>query len=219
MDSYSGLTTSLTMKAFALGSDTVSQSVTATAGVNNNSSYSAPFIDLPAGEYVVVLFTGTTPVDSRNYSITLVTGEFFSVNQANVVEVSGSVASADNLELQYDGVTGLIGDNTLGAIDPSSSPFVGLIQGGTTFEDIGPGTDTFHSLNDSGNDIDIVYGFSIGGNMIGTDIRVFCDVDGGNDNMNIKVYDHVGSVWVKVANLDDNDNPNIPITQKFTGTG
>ena len=77
MDSYTGLTSSLSLKAFVPGSDTVVQSVVATPGSNNNSHYTGDFVDLAAGTYSITLYTGTTPVDTRLYVLALTTGDYF----------------------------------------------------------------------------------------------------------------------------------------------
>jgi len=108
-------------------------------------------------------------------------------------------------------------DNTGGAIDPSSAAFVGSVSSGT-FSSTGPGTTNSHSINDAGDDIDVVYGYQVGGNRQGTVLTVFADVDGGNDDINVKVYDHVSAGWITVGNIDDDDLLSIPLTAPFTGT-
>jgi len=109
-------------------------------------------------------------------------------------------------------------DNTGGAVDPSSALFVGSVVSGT-FSSTGPGTTNSHSINDTGNDVDIVYGFQVGGNRQGTTLTIFADVDGGADNINAKIYNHVSASWETVGNIDDDDLLSIPLTDVFTGTG
>ncbi len=109
-------------------------------------------------------------------------------------------------------------DNTGGAIDPSSAAFVGSVASGT-FASVGPGTDSSHSINDTGNDIDIVYGYQVGGNRQGNNIIINADVDGGQDQVAVRIYDHVGTAWETLGEIDDNDLLNIPIVAKHTGTG
>ena len=102
------------------------------------------------------------------------------LQDVNVSQVSDSTDAADNLELMFNGsgytddtapasrsqinsigtsTGGItfspIEDNTGGAIDPSSATFVGSVTAGT-FTSIGPGTAIFHSINDAGNDVDIL---------------------------------------------------------------
>lgn len=163
---------------------------------------------------------------------------------ADVVSISGGSTAADNLEAMYDG-TGYVDDNapatrlqvsnigasnggsinfaptednTGGAIDPSSAAFVGSVVSGT-FADIGPGTADSHSIDDAGNDIDIVYGYQVGGNRIATSITVNSDVDGGNDQVSVRVYNHSSAAWVTVGEIDDDTVLTIPLTSAFTGTG
>ncbi len=158
-------------------------------------------------------------------------------------EISGDAAAADNLEAMYDGTgytddTGPasrlqvsdigaasggavnfapIEDNTGGAIIDGVT-FVGSVVSGT-FADVGPGINNSHSINDTGNDIDIVYGYQVGGNRQGTNIIVNADVDGGADQLEVEVYNHVTSSWDVLGIVDDNELLNLPITQAHTGTG
>lgn len=111
-----------------------------------------------------------------------------------------------------------IEDNTGGAIDPSSAVFVGSVVSGD-FGDLSAGQTAFHSINDVGNDIDIVYGYQIGGGKQATSITVFADVDGGTDNIDVEVYDHIGGDWEVVGNIDDNELLDIPLLGKHTGSG
>lgn len=160
----------------------------------------------------------------------------------NAIQISGDSVAADNLELMYDG-TGYtdntapssrlqvsnigaanggsvnfapIEDNTGGAI-VDSVVFVGSVASGT-FADVGPGATT-HSIDDTGNDIDIVYGYQVGGNRIATSLAITADVDGGTDLMSVKVYDHEGATWDTVGEIDDDVTLSIPVTSKYTGTG
>lgn len=108
-------------------------------------------------------------------------------------------------------------DNTGGAIDPSSAAFVGSVSSGT-FSSTGPGTTNSHSINDSGDDIDVVYGYQVGGNRQGTILTVFADVDGGADRVNVKIYDHVAVAWITVGEIGNDDLLSVPLTAPFTGT-
>lgn len=96
--------------------------------------------------------------------------------------------------------------------------FVGSVTSGT-FADTGPGTASSHSINDVDDDIDIVYGYQVGGGRIATNLNINADVDGGQDQLGVEVYDHVGSAWDVLGEIDDNDILNIPLTIKYTGTG
>jgi len=150
------------------------------------------------------------------------------VPDVNVDEISRDGAAADNLELMYDG-TGytddtapasrlqvsnlgassggsinfpVTEDNTGGAIDPSSAAFVGSVQGATTFANTEAIDGTVHNIDDVGDDIDIVYGFDIGGSRIATAVTFTGDVDGNADEMILKVYDHDGADWETIGTIE-----------------
>ncbi len=152
------------------------------------------------------------------------TGTFVLTDQTNLAnlseEHSGISTQIDNIGTASGGAVNFapIEDNTGGAIDPSSAAFVGTNVVGD-YEDVGPGTSDSMSIDDVANDIDIVYGFQIGGNRQGVNIIINADVDGGPDQISVKVYDHVGAGWDTVGEIDDNDILNIPIVAKHTGTG
>jgi len=135
-------------------------------------------------------------------------------------DIAGVSSQISNIGAASGGAVNFapIEDNTGGAIDPSSSAFVGSVVSGT-FADIGAGTGNSHSINDTGNNISVVYGYQVGGSRIATTLYVNADVDGGNDNMDVELYDHVGAQWVVMGNIDDNDQLTIPIEAKYTGTG
>jgi len=140
---------------------------------------------------------------------------------ASVENIGGGSGGAVNfapIEDNTNGETGACPPNSGSPIDPSSAVYVGDVADGT-YESVGPGTNNSHSINDVGNDIDIVYGFQVGGNRQAVNIFVNADVDGGQDQISIKVYDHVGAGWDTIGEVDDNDIFNIPIVAKHTGTG
>ena len=168
----------------------------------------------------------------------------------NVGSISGDATAADNLELMYDGtgytdVTGpasrsqvdsigaasggsvnieVTEDNTGGAIDPSSAVFVGSVQGATTFANTEAEDGTLHDIDDTTNDIDIVYGFNVGGSRSATEVSFAGFVQGVADEIKIKVYDHVGADWEIIGTIDGqagtaNVSKDLPILLKHTGTG
>ncbi len=111
------------------------------------------------------------------------------------------------------------GSETVVTTSLQGTVFVGTSQGGSTFEDVGPGTNNSHSISDVGDDVDVTYGYQIGGNRRATNLLINADVDGGQDQVSVKVYDHEGDGWDTVGEIDDNTILNIPIVAKHTGAG
>ena len=166
----------------------------------------------------------------------------------DAVKISGDSTAADNLELQYDG-TGYtdpnapstqsqvdsIGaasggsvnieateDNTGGAIIDAVT-FVGSVQSGT-FASTEAEDGVYHDIDDTANDIDIVYGFDVGGARVATSVSFDGFVQASADEMKIKVYDHVGSDWETIGTIPgQNGTTNIilelPLLLKHTGEG
>jgi len=171
------------------------------------------------------------------------------VAESNAVQISGDATAADNLEAMYDGTgytdsTGPasrqqvenIGassggsvniqateDNTGGAIDPSSAVFVGSVQSGT-FNNTQSEDGVLHDIDDTGNDIDIVYGFSVGGARQSTAVSFSGFVQGNGDEIKVKAYDHVGATWDIIATISGKSGTLVETTEaalltKHTGTG
>jgi len=166
---------------------------------------------------------------------------------ADVVKISGDATAADNLESQYDG-TGLTGDtypstqaqvgaigvasgagllfeaeadNTGGAI--KSVSFTGVQTSGTyasTEADDG----TYHQIDDTGDAIDIVYQFDVGGIRKAIQAVWKGYLVGSNDIITVQAYDYVGSDWedrLTIAGVvgGTNQTENITLLSKHTGTG
>ena len=170
------------------------------------------------------------------------------VLDVNVTQISEDSTAADNLELQYDG-TGYVAptapstqsqvdsigaasggsvnieateDNTGGAIIDAVT-FVGSVQSGT-FASTDAQDGVYHDIDDTANDIDVVYGFDVGGARVATSISFDGFVQASADEMKIKVYDHVGSDWEIIGTISgQNGTTNItlelPLLLKHTGTG
>lgn len=66
----------ITAKLFAVGSDTVVQSVTATESTNRKGLYSAAYTNAPAALYKIIAFVGATPVATWWVDLTLTTATF-----------------------------------------------------------------------------------------------------------------------------------------------
>ena len=96
-----------------------------------------------------------------------------------------------------------IEDNSTGAfIDPTNVVFFGIVQGGTdlsyTFtEDADP-----HDIDDLTDEIDIVYGFSIGVGKRATEVQIVASVEGLGDTVKVKAYDHALAEWTEIASID-----------------
>ncbi len=167
--------------------------------------------------------------------------------EVDVNSVSDDATAANNLELQYDG-TGLTGDtfpapqsqvasigatsggslnfeatadNTTGAI--KSVSFVGVETSGT-FASTEAEDGTYHNIDDTTNQIDIIYQFDVGGSRLATEVVFKGYLDGANDTMNIQAYDFVGSDWETRAVLTGqsgttNLSQAVTLLSKHTGTG
>lgn len=166
----------------------------------------------------------------------------------DVGSLSGSTAAADNIESQYDGVTGLSGDvfpatqasvanigsGTAGAVnfeatsDNTSAPikgvsFVGSVVSGTlantSVED-----GVAYEINDVGNDIDLVFGYDIGGDNQGVEVEIVANVNGNADRMVIKAYDFNASGWDTIGTIEGSGGTsytrlNLSLLARHTGTG
>lgn len=168
--------------------------------------------------------------------------------EVDAKSISDDALAADNLELMYDG-TGYVDpsapsarsqvdsigaasggsvniqcteDNTGGAIIDGII-FVGSVQGGT-FVSTEAEDGVVHDIDDVVNDIDIVYGFQIGGGRIGTSVSIVANVTGNVDEMKVKAYDHIGADWEIIGTVDGAGGSSFvtldsALLLKHTGTG
>ena len=91
-----GLT--LTCKLFAVGSDTVVDTQTATEKTNDINRYSVSFTDVPAGAYRLNAFVGATGGFANEvYDLTLTTATFYPRSEA---AGGGDVTSEDIAAIQ-----------------------------------------------------------------------------------------------------------------------
>ena len=84
----SGLT--LTAELFAIGSDTIVDTESATEETNRSGTYRAAFTDVAAGEYQLVAFSGTVPVASWLVTLTLNTATFQTYDRATAINMRGT---------------------------------------------------------------------------------------------------------------------------------
>ena len=101
--------------------------------------------------------------------------------------------------------------------------FVGTITGGT-FADVSAANGSTHDMDDDGNDINIAYGFNVGGSRQASEITIFADLNGNSDEIKVKVYDHVGTTFEDRGTLSGSGGSsfvalNLPLLSKHTGTG
>lgn len=166
---------------------------------------------------------------------------------ADVLAISGDTTAADNLELQYD-TTGLTGgtfpatQDGVGAIGTSGGAalnfavaddnvdgalngvtFVGVQTSGT-FVSTEAEEGTNHVIDDTSDNIDLVYQFNIGGGRTATEVIWKGFLAGSGDSINIQLFDFVGSDWETRAvitgkNQSVNETIDFPILSKHTGTG
>ena len=144
-------------------------------------------------------------------------------------------AESDTLETLSDQIDGIgsgaggslpfaaIEDNTGGAIDPSSAAFVGTVDSGT-YDNVASNDGTSHTILDSSDDIDIVYGFQVGGGRVGTQVQIVANVNGNADEIKVKAYDHVGDDWEIIGTIEGSGGSSFvtiepTLFQKYTGTG
>lgn len=116
---------------------------------------------------------------------------------------------------------------TFGADDTISSTvktvgFVGSVQAGTVVSTEALGG-AIHDIDDTGNDIDMIYTFNVGAGREGTEIIFHGFVQGNADTIDIEVYDHIGTDWeilrtITGQNGTTNITLEVPLLLKHTGT-
>lgn len=163
----------------------------------------------------------------------------------DVVAVSGDVTAADNLELMYDG-TGYV-DETAPA-SRAQVDGIGAASGGAlnfaneadnvdsaiksiTFEGVETsGTNasvnsedgTRHVIDDSSNNIDIVYQFDVGGGRTAVEVAWKGFLNGSNDEATLQAYNGTSFdtlFTISGKNGSTNDTHVIPLLGTHTGTG
>ena len=184
-------------------------------------------------EYSLVVTTGT--VDSVSYVGTIV-GEFSLEKSAAAVDLANTgdglgvlkstldtnaaaianIGSASGGALNFEALS----DNTGGAI--KTITFVGAQTGTYTNTESEDGV--YHQIDDTGDAIDIVYQYSIGGSYQAVEFTFKGYLSSGNDTVNIQAYDFVGAGWDTVKTLggqagSSNVTEVVSLLGKHTGTG
>lgn len=111
--------------------------------------------------------------------------------------------------------------------DNASSPIEGISSVGTatgTFANTEAEDGTVLSITDVGNDIDWILEYSVGGGRSATSVDIVTNVNGNADQMNLKVYDFVGSTWDTIGTLLGTggsafSSQSVQLLTKHTGTG
>lgn len=164
----------------------------------------------------------------------------------DIYRVYGNTTSASNLKDQYDGSTGLTGDtfpatqlqvNSIGVstggalnfaneadnIDSAikSVSFVGVETTGTNAS-VNAADGSYHQIDDTGNAIDIVYQFAVGGGRTAVQVLFRGYVAGSNDVITMQAYN--GSGWDTIGTIEGqigttNISREFVLLSTHTGTG
>jgi len=158
--------------------------------------------------------TGHTVQTGDTYALANGTDGFVAIS-AQIDNIGAASGGSLNIEATSD--------NTGGAIIDAVT-FVGSVQGATTYTNTESEDGILHDIDDTGDDIDIVYGFAIGGGRTATEVNFSGFCQGSSDEMKIKVYDHVGSAWDIIGTLlgtngTTNTTLDLPLLSKHSGTG
>lgn len=198
---------------------------------------------------VVSDYTGSTKTvtlaaDPAIY--TMAAGDHISLFMpSNVVAISGDITAADNLELMYDG-TGYTNDTApasraqvdgIGASSGGALNFANEADNvdsaikGITFDGVETsGTNAsvnsedgvYHVIDDTANNIDIVYQFDVGGGRTGVEITWKGYLNSANDEATVQAYN--GTSFDTLFTISGkggatNDTHVIPLLSTHTGTG
>lgn len=102
-------------------------------------------------------------------------------------------------------------------------PFVGSVQSGT-FVSTEAQDGVLHDIDDVGDDIDIVYGFNVGGGRTAASVDIAGFIQGSSDEMRLVAYDHVGDAWDTILVVGGQNSTFVisrdaPLLLRHTGTG
>ena len=152
-----GLT--LTAELFAIGSDAIVATESAIEQTNRNGTYRVAYTDIPAGEYQLIAFSGTTPVASWLVTLTLATATFQVYARATSINMVGepptAAANASQVRTELATELGRIDDtissrSTLTAANVWGHATRSLTTFGTLVSDIwSHGTRTLTAISDS----------------------------------------------------------------------
>jgi hypothetical protein len=126
-----------------------------------------------------------------------------------------SIGASSGGSLNFEADT----DNTGGAL--KGATFAGTQTG--TFANTETEDGSYHQITAATNDIDIVYGFSVGGARTSVELTWKGYLSGGNDDAIIQAYDFGATGWDTIATVagqsgTTNITINAPLLSKHTGT-
>jgi hypothetical protein len=206
----------------------------------NGSAYQAGVSNINMAQIDATNFPGLygydfTPTGETEHRIRASTTDSSVINPVQIgsIYVGGYVDNLDaplsSIQVSVDQLAATVGgipieatsDNTGGAIKGVS--FVGVEASGTlTSTQVEDGT--YHQIDDTANDIDIVYGFDVTGARIGVEVSFKGYLSGGNDEIDIQAYDFVGAGWDTLGTITGQaGTTNVAFSSsllsKYTGTG
>lgn len=195
----SGAATLLTHANYSSGAHEVEIAATVANGFAANSEY---------GVFSTLL------VDSQNPTGFI--GSFITTALATSAEVSNigsGSAGAVNIEATEDNASGAIIDGVTSVGTPTG-----------TFANVANEDGVLLSIADVANDIDWVLGYDVGGARQGVSVSIVANLNGNNDDMTVKAYDHVGSDWEIIGLLSGSGGSTFVsldrnLFAKHTGTG
>jgi hypothetical protein len=175
------------------------QTVTAAAAVTVNAELGASATAMDAFE--------------DQYDGTGLTGETYPATQAQI----GAIGSATGGGLSFEAES----DNVLGAI--KSITFVGVQTSGT-YASTEAEDSVYHNITHTGNAIDIVYQFNVGGARTCSEILFKGYLSSSNDTITVQMYDYVGADWETRGSIvgqggTTNATHTFKALSKHTGTG
>lgn len=147
----------------------------------------------------------------NQYDATGITGANFPATQSQVGGIGASAGGALNVEATADNVSSSI----------KGVSFVG-VQASGTFVSTEAEDGAIHQITDTGNAIDIIYSFSIGGNRTAASVSFKGFLNSNNDVINVQAFDFVGNDWetrfvVNGKAGSANDSEIITLLSKHTG--
>ena len=156
----------------------------------------------------------TLLVDSQNP--TGAVGSFITTplaTSAEVANVGSGSAGAVNIAASEDNASGAIIDSLTKVGTPAG-----------TFANIANEDEVLMSIADAGNDIDWVFGYSVGGARTGASVSYVVNVNNNNDSMLLTVYNHGTTNWDTIAVLNGSGGSNFisgdaSLFSAHTGTG
>ncbi|KKK69196.1 hypothetical protein LCGC14_2936460, partial [marine sediment metagenome] len=200
----------------------------------NNDKFSFVVTDFDAASDTVT-FTPDAPNAVANGDVYVIVS---SLAMANIAAINNGAMAAANLELQYDGSTGLVGDtfpapqSQVGAIAIGSGGLAVVAESAT----ITTGTETLtytsteeldgatHDVAAAGGATDFYYQFDVGSSGVATELHWFGYAQSNNDSYAVKAYDWLSAGFKQIGTLAGGNGSTVSEhafvpTTAMTGTG